>query len=123
MYPADLKYSKEHEWVKAEGNVATIGISHHAQDALGDVVFVDLPKVGAQVKAMQEIGVVESIKTVSNLYTPVSGEVIEVNPAIKDHPEKVNQAPYGDGWMIKVKMSNPKELDALLNAADYQKSF
>ncbi len=123
MYPENLKYSKEHEWAKAEGDIAVIGISHHAQDALGDVVFVDLPKLGVKVKALQEIGVVESIKTVSNLYTPVSGEVVEINAGLKDHPEKVNQDPYGEGWMLKIKMSDPKELSALLSAADYQKTF
>jgi glycine cleavage system H protein len=123
MYPENLKYSKEHEWVKVDGDVALIGISHHAQDALGDVVFVDLPKVGTQVKAMQEIGVVESIKTVSSLFCPVSGTVTEVNAELKTKPESVNKDPYGSGWMIKVKMSTPAEVGALLSAADYQKTF
>lgn len=123
MYPENLKYSKEHEWVKVDGDVALIGISHHAQDALGDVVFVDLPKVGTQVKAMQEIGVVESIKTVSSLFCPVSGTVTEVNAELKTKPESVNKDPYGSGWMIKVKMSSPAEVGALLSAADYQKTF
>jgi glycine cleavage system H protein len=120
-YPADLKYSKEHEWVKVNGNTATVGISDHAQDALGDVVYVELPAVGKELKAMQEFGVVESVKSVSTLYSPVTGKVIARNEALNDHPEKVNASPYDEGWMIRLEMSSPADLAALLSAADYQK--
>ncbi len=121
MYPADLKYSKEHEWVKADGNIATIGITHHAQDSLGDIVYVELPKVGTKFSAMKEFGVVESVKTVSTLYCPVSGEVTEVNSSLSTLPEAINADPYGKGWMIKVKMSDPSELNKLLSASEYEK--
>ena len=120
-YPTDLKYSKEHEWVKTDGKVATIGITHYAQDSLGDVVYVELPAVGKEFKAMQEFGVVESVKSVSTLYCPVSGKVAERNTALENKPELVNAAPYGDGWIIKVELSDPAELNSLLSAADYQK--
>jgi glycine cleavage system H protein len=120
-YPADLKYSKEHEWVKVNDNTATVGISDHAQDALGDVVYVELPAVGKELKAMQEFGVVESVKSVSTLYSPVTGKVIARNEALNDHPEKVNASPYDEGWMIRLEMSSPADLAALLSAADYQK--
>ena len=120
-YPENLRYSKEHEWVKAEGKIATIGITHHAQDSLGDVVYVEMPPIGRQFSAMQEFGVVESVKSVSSLYCPVSGKVIERNTALELRPELVNKSPYDEGWIIKVEMSNPAELDKLLSAADYQK--
>ncbi len=120
MYPTELKYSKEHEWVKAEGPNATIGITSHAQSELGDIVYVELPKVGAKLKAMQEFGVVESVKTVSTLYCPVSGEVIAVNQEISAKPEIVNDDPHGKGWMIKVKMADPSDLNKLLSASDYE---
>jgi glycine cleavage system H protein len=120
-YPDNLKYSQEHEWVKVDGNVATIGISDHAQDALGDVVYVELPALGKEFKAMQEFGVVESVKSVSTLYSPVSGKVVARNEALNDHPEKVNSAPYGEGWIMKLELSSPADLNALLSAADYQK--
>ena len=120
MYPANLKYSKEHEWVKADDNIATIGITAHAQNELGDIVYVELPKVGAKFNAMQEFGVVESVKTVSTLYCPVAGEVTEVNANITAKPETINTDPHGQGWMIKIKMSNPSDLDKLLSAADYE---
>ncbi len=120
MYPADLKYTKEHEWIRVEGDTGRIGISHHAQQALGDVVFVELPKVGRQVKAMESIGVVESVKAVSDLYCPVSAEVVEVNTELESHPELVNKDCYGTGWMVVVKLANPKELDGLMDAAAYQ---
>ncbi len=122
-YPEDLKYSKEHEWVKAEGKIATIGISYHAQDALGDVVYVELPSVGKELKAMEEFGVVESVKSVSSLFSPVSGKVAEVNSALNDAPQAVNEDPYGKGWIIKVEMANPTEINSLLSSADYQKTF
>jgi glycine cleavage system H protein len=120
LYPENLKYSKEHEWVKVDGSVATIGITSHAQSELGDIVYVELPKVGSKYAAMKEFGVVESVKTVSTLYCPVSGEVTEVNSKLSSAPEVVNSDPFGQGWMIKVKMSNPSELDKLLSASEYE---
>ena len=121
MIPEGLKYSKEHEWVKAEGNLATIGITHHAQDQLGDVVYVELPAAGKELKATEEFGVVESVKSVSSLYCPVSGKVVEANAELNNGPQLVNEDPYGKGWMIKVEISNPSDLNALLSAADYKK--
>ncbi|MBX6394959.1 MAG: glycine cleavage system protein GcvH [Alicyclobacillaceae bacterium] len=118
--PSDLKYSKEHEWVRVDGNRAVIGITDFAQSELGDIVFVELPSVGDEVRAGQTFGTVESVKTVSDLYAPVSGKVVEVNEALGDAPEKVNQDPYGEGWMIVVEMSDPGELDHLLDADGYQ---
>lgn len=120
MYPEELKYSKEHEWVKVEGGTAIIGITHHAQDQLGDIVYVELPKVGAKLKAMQEFGVVESVKTVSNLYSPVSGEVVEVNATLNTKPEIINADPYEKGWIIKVKMANPAEVNKLFSVNEYK---
>jgi glycine cleavage system H protein len=118
--PSNLKYSKEHEWVKAEGAVAAIGITFYAQDHLGDIVYVELPKVGKELKAMEEFGVAESVKSVSSLYCPISGKVVEVNAALNDKPQLANDDPYGLAWMIKVEMSAPAELNALLSPADYQ---
>lgn len=120
MYPADLKYTKEHEWIKVERGLGRVGITHHAQNALGDVVFVELPKVGRAVKQMETFGVVESVKAVSDLYSPASGEVVEANGALEGKPELVNQDCYGAGWMIVVKLANPKELDALMDAKAYE---
>lgn len=120
LYPEDLKYSKEHEWVKAEGGIATIGITHHAQDALGDIVYTELPKPGTKLGSMQEFGVVESVKTVSTLYSPVSGEVIEINKDLTSKPEVINTDPYGQGWMIRVRMAAPGDLSTLLSAEQYQ---
>ncbi|MEK6790100.1 MAG: glycine cleavage system protein GcvH [Deltaproteobacteria bacterium] len=120
-FPKDLKYTKEHEWVKVEGNVATVGITDYAQDSLGDVVYVELPQEGATVTKHEAFGVVESVKAVSDLYSPVSGSVSEVNDAIIDSPEAINEDPYGDAWMIKVDVSNKSELSDLLSAEDYQK--
>lgn len=120
MYPADLKYTKEHEWIKVERGLGRVGITHHAQNALGDVVFVELPKVGRTVKQMETFGVVESVKAVSDLYSPASGEVVEANGALEGKPELVNQDCYGAGWMIVVKLANPKELDALMDAKAYE---
>ena len=120
-YPAELRYTREHEWAKVEGGRARIGITHYAQDQLGDVVFVELPKVGTRVRQMQSFGVVESVKAVSDLFAPLSGEVVEVNQALTEHPEQVNRDPYGAGWLIVVAVSDPKELDTLLGAADYEK--
>ena len=121
MYPEDLKYSKEHEWIKLDGDAATIGITFHAQKELGDVVYVELPKAGAKVSASSEFGVVESVKTVSTLYSPVSGDVTEINEALSKTPEMVNKDPYGAAWMIKVKMSSPDDVNTLLSADDYKK--
>jgi glycine cleavage system H protein len=118
-YPDGLKYSKEHEWVKLEGNVAVIGITDFAQEQLGDVVFVELPSAGRVLKQFEQFGVVESVKTVSDLYCPISGKVIEVNAALENEPELVNQGPYDKGWMIKVEMANPTDLENLLDAAAY----
>lgn len=122
-FPAELKYSKEHEWVKADGNIAAIGITHHAQDQLGDVVFVDFPPIGKELKPMDEFGVVESVKSVSSLYCPVAGKVVEVNKELDKSPQLVNNDPYGKGWMIKVEMGNPAELDSLMSAEEYQKTL
>jgi glycine cleavage system H protein len=121
LYPDDLKYSREHEWARISGGEATVGITHFAQDKLGDVVFVELPKAGAELKQMDEFGVVESVKTVSNLFCPLSGKVIEVNDELASKPELVNEDPYGKGWIVKVKMSNPADASKLLGAAEYKK--
>lgn len=119
-YPGELKYTKEHEWIRIEGNVGIIGITAFAQDQLGDVVFVELPTVGSAVNQGKQFGTVESVKTVSDLYAPVTGKVAEVNKALEDKPELVNSAPYGDGWMLKVELANPGETAHLLDAAAYQ---
>jgi glycine cleavage system H protein len=120
-YPADLRYTREHEWARVDGSRARIGITHFAQDQLGDVVFVELPKVGARVRQMETFGVVESVKAVSDLFAPVSGEVVEVNQGLVAHPEQVNRDPYGEGWLIVVALADTKELENLLSAADYEK--
>lgn len=119
-FPDDLKYSKEHEWVRMEGDEATIGITEFAQDELGDIVYVETPGVGDNVKQNEQFGVVESVKTVSDLFSPVSGEVTAINDEVVSSPELVNKDSYGAGWIIKVKPSDPSELDALLSAADYK---
>ncbi|HYB43351.1 MAG TPA: glycine cleavage system protein GcvH [Candidatus Methylomirabilis sp.] len=119
--PADLRYTREHEWARVEGDRARIGITAFAQEQLGDVVFVELPKVGARVTALKTFGVVESVKAVSDLFAPLSGEVVEVNVELAKRPETVNADPYGEGWMILVKMANAGELAALMTAADYEK--
>jgi glycine cleavage system H protein len=119
MFPDDLHYSREHEWVRVDGQQATIGITSFAADELGDIVFVESPEPGAQLKQFAAFGVVESVKAVSDLFAPVSGEVIEVNQALGDKPELMNTAPFGDGWIAKVKLADPAELDALLDAAAY----
>lgn len=117
--PADLRYTKEHEWVRVEGDSAVVGITDYAQDQLGDIVFVDLPAPGTSVAYMQKFGEIESVKAVSELFSPVSGEVIERNESLADSPELVNDSPYGAGWMLKVRLSNPAELDDLMSAAEY----
>ena len=118
-YPDSYRYTKEHEWVRVDGDVATIGITHFAQGALGDVVFVELPKPGTKVKQMQQFGTVESVKTISELYAPVSGEIVEVNGNLEGHPEVVNQDPHDGGWMIKIRLSDAGEVANLLNAPAY----
>ena len=120
MYPEDLKYSKDHEWLCADGDSATVGITFHAQKELGDVVYVELPKVGTKLSANGEFGVVESVKTVSTLYSPVAGEVTEINESLTKTPETVNKDPYQEAWMIKIKMDNPGDINNLLSAADYK---
>jgi glycine cleavage system H protein len=120
MYPADLKYTKDHEWVRSGDGDATIGITDYAQAQLGDVVFVELPKVGARVRQMQSFGVVESVKAVSDLFAPLTGEVVEVNQGLTEHPEQVNRDPYGAGWLIDIALADPKELETLMSAADYE---
>lgn len=117
--PDELKYAKTHEWTRLEGDIATVGITDHAQSELGDVVYVDLPSVGRVLKAGDSFGSVESVKTVSDVYAPVGGEVVEVNEALSSQSELVNEDPYGKGFMIKIRVENPAELDALLSAADY----
>jgi glycine cleavage system H protein len=119
-YPTDYKYTKEHEWIKPEGKNATIGITHHAQESLGDIVFVDLPKVGSELTAGKSFGSVESVKAVSDLYAPVSGTVTEVNGELTTAPEKINKDAHS-AWMIKIALKDPAELNSLLPAADYEK--
>lgn len=120
MIPSNLRYHQEHEWARVEGKQATIGISHFAQDALGDIVFIDLPKVGTTVTAGQQIGEVESTKTTSTIYTPVSGTITKINADLKDHPEAVNSDPYGKGWMAVIDLTAPAEVDQLMSAAQYE---
>jgi glycine cleavage system H protein len=120
-YPENLKYTKEHEWVLLEGDTGTIGITDHAQNELGDIVFVDLPKVGATITKGTTFGSVESVKAVSDIYAPVSGEVLAINDALGAAPEKLNADPHGAAWLIKIKLSQPSEIGQLLSAADYEK--
>ena len=120
MYPKDYRYTKEHEWIKADGTTGTIGITDYAQHELGDVVFVELPKVGSQLKAGQSLGTVESVKAVSEIFMPVSGEVTETNAALADAPERINSDPHGAAWLIKVRLADPKEVVSLMNAAAYE---
>ncbi len=123
MYPEDLRYTKDHEWIRVDGERGVVGITHHAQSQLGDVVFVELPAVGRTVKAGESFGTVESVKTVSDLFAPVTSEILEINPALKDKPELVNSEPYGGGWMLVVKIADVKELDHLMDAARYRQSL
>ncbi|MBA3770210.1 MAG: glycine cleavage system protein GcvH [Blastocatellia bacterium] len=118
--PEDLRYSKDHEWVRVESDVATIGITDYAQHSLGDVVYVDMPRVGDKLGAHEAFGSVESVKAVSEIFTPLAGEVTEVNESINDTPETVNTDTYGAGWMVKIKMDKPGEADAMLSAAEYE---
>ncbi len=121
-FDESVKYQESHEWARVEGDLVVIGISDYAQDELGDVVFVELPEVGTSLKKGDAFGVVESVKAASDLYLPAGGDVVEVNEVLKDNPEKVNEAPFGDGWIIKVKATDTSELDSLMDAAAY-KSF
>jgi glycine cleavage system H protein len=120
MFPENLRYTKDHEWVRVDADTGTVGITDHAQEELGDIVYVDLPKTGVVLQQSASLGSVESVKAVSEIYSPVSGEVTGVNPALADKPEKLNQDPYGEGWLIKIKLGNPAEVDQLMTAAEYQ---
>jgi glycine cleavage system H protein len=120
-YPTDYHYTKDHEWIRVDGETATVGITDHAQKQLGDVVYVDLPAPGAAFQANASFGSVESVKAVSELFIPVAGEITEVNSALADRPELVNQDPHGEGWMIRIKVQDPGELSGLLSAADYER--
>jgi glycine cleavage system H protein len=121
VYPDDLKYTREHEWLQLQGAVGTVGITHYAQSELGDIVYVELPAVGSPVVAGEEFGTVESVKAVSEIFAPVSGEVVEVNGALGAAPDAVNKDPYGDGWLVKIRLADLKEMDGLLTAAAYRK--
>lgn len=123
QYPENLKYSSEHEWALVEGDVVTIGITDYAQGELGDVVFVELPEPGEELAQGDIFGTIEAVKAVSDLYSPVSGEVVEINDGLEENPEAVNKDPYGEGWMIKIKLSNAGELDALMDADEYQETL
>ena len=118
--PEDLSYTKDHEWVRVKENLATVGITDHAQHQLGDVVYVELPKVGDKFEASEPFGSVESVKAVSEVYMPLAGSVVEVNENLNDSPEQVNEDPYGEGWMIRIKIDNPSQIDALLTAIEYE---
>jgi glycine cleavage system H protein len=122
--PAELRYASTHEWVRAEGDgIFTVGISDHAQDLLGDMVFVELPEVGAAVGAGDDVAVAESVKAASDVYTPITGEIVEVNEALENSPELVNTDPYGDGWMFKIKAEDPEEVESLFDAEGYENSI
>ena len=120
-YPNNLRYTKEHEWVRVEGEIAVMGITEHAQQELGDIVYVDLPKPGAALEKGKSFGSVESVKAVSDIYAPVSGQVVEVNEVLTTAPEKINEDPHGEAWMVKIQLSNTAEIQQLLSAEDYQK--
>ncbi|WP_114939708.1 glycine cleavage system protein GcvH [Mucilaginibacter endophyticus] len=119
-FPAELKYTKDHEWIKVEGNVATVGITEFAQGELGDIVYVDVTSLGKEVAKDEVFGTVEAVKTVSDLFMPVTGTVTEVNPALNNQPDLVNSDPYGEGWMVKITVANAADVDALLSADEYQ---
>ena len=123
MYPNDLKYSKEHEWVRMDGNIAEIGVTVFAQDSLGDVVYVDLPEVGTEIGQFDKFGEIESVKAVSDLFSPIGGKVVETNSAPVDKPETVNSDPYGEGWLIKVEVSDLAQLDELMDSETYESSL
>jgi glycine cleavage system H protein len=119
-YPENFRYSKEHEWVRVEGDIGTVGITNHAQEELGDIVYVDLPKIGARVDQGSSLGSVESVKAVSDFYAPVGGEVTEVNSALADAPEKLNADPHGEAWLVKLRLNAPAEVEKLMAAAEYE---
>ena len=119
-YPENFRYTKEHEWILVEGDTATVGITDHAQKELGDIVFVDLPKPGAAVEAGKALGSVESVKAVSDIYSPVTGEVVEVNELLAAAPEKLNEDPHGAAWLVRIRLSDPAEIDGLMSAAEYE---
>ncbi len=119
-YPENFKYTKEHEWVSVDGDTGTVGITFHAQKELGDIVYVDLPKVGVAVEIGKSFGSVESVKAVSDIYSPVTGEIVGINSLLAEAPEKLNEDPHGAAWLVKIKLANPGELDALLSAGDYE---
>jgi glycine cleavage system H protein len=121
MYPENFRYTKEHEWVNVEGDTGTIGITDHAQKELGDIVYVDLPKVGATAEKGKTFGSVESVKAVSDIFAPVSGEVVAVNELLTSSPEKLNEDPHGTAWLVKIRLSSPAEMNELMSAADYLK--
>jgi glycine cleavage system H protein len=121
MYPSNFRYTKEHEWVRVEGDIGVVGITDHAQKELGDIVYVDLPKVGARLEQGKTLGSVESVKAVSDIFVPVSGEVAEINEILATTPEKLNEDPHGAAWLVKIKLSAPDEVNRLLSAEDYQK--
>jgi glycine cleavage system H protein len=120
-YPEEFRYTKEHEWVKPEGEIGTVGITDHAQQELGDIVYVDLPKVGTTVEKGKSLGSVESVKAVSDIYSPVSGDIVEINEALTTAPEKLNEDPHGAAWLVKIRISAPDEIQQLLTSSDYQK--
>jgi glycine cleavage system H protein len=119
MYPENYRYTKEHEWVLAEGDTGTVGITDHAQEELGDIVYVDLPKVGSRVESGKSLGSVESVKAVSDIYSPVTGEVVAINQALADAPEKLNTDPHGEAWLVKIKLDSAAEIQNLMSASDY----
>ncbi len=120
MNPEDLKYSKEHEWARVEGNTVVVGITQFAAEQLGDVVYVDLPEAGGEIEQFAKFGEIESVKTVSDLFSPVGGKIVEVNDSVKDSPEKVNEDTYGDGWLLKIEIADAAQLDGLMDAAAYE---
>jgi glycine cleavage system H protein len=120
MYPDNFRYTKEHEWVSVDGDTGTVGITDHAQSELGDIVYVDLPKTGTQIEQGKSLGSVESVKAVSDIYSPVSGEIVEINPALADKPESLNTDPHGAAWLVKIKLTDPSQVQNLMSASDYQ---
>ena len=120
MYPEQLRYTKEHEWVGVEGDIATVGITDHAQEELGDIVYVELPKPGAKLEKGKTLGSVESVKAVSDIYAPVSGEVVELNETLAEAPEKINKDPHGEAWLVKIRMTAPGDVNDMLSAAQYE---
>lgn len=120
IFPEDLKYTKDHEWIRVENNIGTVGITDHAQSELGDVVFVDIPKDLTEVKKGEAFGTIEAVKTVADIYAPVSGKVLEINTSVNDKPEIVNKDPYGEGWLVKIELTNPEEINDLLSVEEYK---